>query len=140
MRKLTYFAVFEPDGNGGFGVYFPDLPGCISAGNDLEQAQAMAAEALGLHIYGMEKDGEALPNPSKTPTVDPDTQPGFLVSPITVFPDIAKNEMDNRAVRTNTTIPAWLKDLAEEKGINYSMVLQSALIEVLGVQDHNMRL
>ena len=57
MRKLTYLAVLEPSDDGGFGVYFPDLPGCISYGSDLEEAIANAKEALELHIYGMEKDG-----------------------------------------------------------------------------------
>jgi post-segregation antitoxin (ccd killing protein) len=41
--------------------------------------------------------------------------------------------MDNRAVRTNTTIPAWLKELAEANGINYSQVLTTALMEMLQV-------
>jgi predicted RNase H-like HicB family nuclease len=69
MRKLTYFAVFEP-AKMGYSVYFPDLPGCISYGEDLEDAQKQAAEALGLHIYGMEKDGDEIPVPSKTLQID----------------------------------------------------------------------
>ena len=56
MRKVSYPAVFEPSGEG-YGVYFPDLPGCISYGDSYEDAQRAAAEALGLHLYGMEKDG-----------------------------------------------------------------------------------
>ena len=57
MRKLTYYAVFEPSTGGNYGVYWPDLPGCASMGDDLRHAERMAAEALGLHIYGMELDG-----------------------------------------------------------------------------------
>lgn len=56
-----------------------------------------------------------------------------MVSPITVFPDIVKNELDNRAVKTNLTIPAWLKELAEDQGVNYSKVFQTALMDYLGV-------
>ena len=48
MRKLTYFAVFEPNGQGGYGVYFPDVMGCTSFGEGFSHAQAMAREALGL--------------------------------------------------------------------------------------------
>ena len=52
MRKLTYLAVFEPSDDG-YGVYFPDLPGCITWGDSFLSAEAAAKEALGLHLYGM---------------------------------------------------------------------------------------
>ena len=57
MRKLTYLGVFEPVETG-YSIYFPDILGCVSYGEDFEKAQKQAAEALGLHLYGMEKDGE----------------------------------------------------------------------------------
>ena len=132
MRKLTYFAVFEPTATG-YSVYFPDLPGCISVGSDFEDASRQAADALGLHIYGIEKDGEEVPAPSKNPQLAPDTAPGSIVTPISVFPSIIRNELDNRAVKTNLTIPAWLKEMAEERGVNYSKILQAALIEYLNI-------
>ena len=44
-----------------------------------------------------------------------------------------KNELDNRAVKTNLTIPAWLKEMAEEEGVNYSKLFQAALIDYLGI-------
>ncbi len=130
MRKISYPAVFEP-GASGYAVYFPDLPGCISFGATFEEAQREAADALGLHLYGMEKDGDNIPTPSQTPTVDPDTAPGYLVSLVTVFPDIVKNELDNRRVKTNVTLPTWLKEEAEQQGVNYSRLLEAALIDYL---------
>ena len=72
-------------------------------------AQQQAADALGLHLYGMEKDGDVIPSPSETPQIDPETSAGYLVSPVTVFPDIIRMELDTKAVKTNLTIPAWLK-------------------------------
>lgn len=133
MRKLTYLAVLEP-AETGYSVYFPDLPGCVSYGEDVVSAQKQAAEALGLHIYGMEKDGDKIPAPSKTPQIDPETADGYLVSPVTVFPDLIRNELDNRAVKTNLTIPAWLKEMAEAQGVNYSKIFQSALMDYLGIK------
>ena len=59
MRKITYLAVLEPD-NDGYGVFFPDLPGCVSYGNNLEEAQINAKEALELHVYGLEKESEKI--------------------------------------------------------------------------------
>ena len=68
------------------------------------------------------------------PVIDEETAAGYLVSPITVFPDLVKNEIDNRRVKTNCTIPAWLKELAEQSGINYSQLLECALLDYLGQQ------
>lgn len=130
MRKAAYLAVFEPSGDG-YSVFFPDLPGCISYGASFEEAQREAEDALGLHIYSMEKDGETIPEPSKQPGIDPDTAPGYLVSLVTVFPDMVANELDNRRVKTNVTLPAWLKEAAEERKVNYSKVLEAALVDYL---------
>jgi predicted RNase H-like HicB family nuclease len=138
MRKLTYLAVFEPTGTG-YSVYFPDLPGCTSYGEGFEEAQKEAADALGLHIYGMEKDGDEIPAPSKEPQVDPQTAARYMVSPVTVFPDMVRNELDNRAVKTNLTIPAWLKEMAEAQGVNYSKVFQTALMDYLGIDPASMQ-
>lgn len=133
MRKATYLGVFEPSGSG-YAVYFPDLPGCVSFGSSFEEAQKEAEEALGLHLYGMEKDGDDIPEPSAAPDVDPETASGYLVSPVTVYPDLVRNELDNRRVKTNTTIPAWLKDAAEQRGgVNYSRLLETALLDYLGI-------
>ena len=136
MRKLTYLAVFEPNDKGGYGVYFPDVLGCTSYGEDYEKAQKMAQEALGLHMYEMEKDGDDLPEPTKNPAsleIDPETNGHYIISTITIFPDLVKDRFDNRAVKTNTTLPAWLKELAEEQGINFSQLLQASLKERLGI-------
>lgn len=125
MQKLTYYAVFEPSADGSYGVYWPDLPGCTSFGKTLPQAEAMAVEALGLHIYAMEKDGDELPTMSLPPFAD--MPEGGIIMPVTIFPDIVNNELDNRAVKTNITLPAWLKDWAGAQGINLSQALQATL-------------
>ena len=125
MKKLTYYAVFEPTANGGYGIYWPDLPGCTSFGNDLPHAERMAVEALGLHIYKMEHDGDELPNVTLPPF---DEMPvGGIVMPVSIFPEIVKNDLDNRAVKTNITLPLWLKEWAGTEGINLSQTLQTSL-------------
>lgn len=137
MRKYSYLALFEPNGSGGFGVYFPDLPGCASFGNDYKHALKMAEEGLGLHLYGMEKDGDPIPSPTENPgelSIEPGTSEGYIISVVTIYPDLVKNQLDNRAVKTNITLPAWLKELAEERGVNFSQLLQTTLKEHLGVQ------
>lgn len=129
MRKLTYLAVFETDETPGISVYFPDVHGCVSCGDNFDHAMHMAKEALSLHIYGIEKDGEAAP--LRTDKI-PRTDAGDMVVPVTVFPDIVKDELNNRRVKTTITLPYWLKSVAEEEGVNYSRLLENALKETLG--------
>jgi len=136
MRKSTYLAVLEPS-NDGYGVFFPDIPGCISFGTDIEEAQANAKEALELHVYGMEKSGEELPAASRT--LDAEEVEGCIVSAVTILPDLVKHEMDNRRVKTNVTIPSWLKDLAEANKVNYSKLLESSLLDYLGLKTSGMK-
>jgi predicted RNase H-like HicB family nuclease len=130
MRKLTYLAVFETDEKPGISVFFPDVPGCVSCGDNFDHALQMAKEALALHIYGMEKDGEALPERTdKIPEVGTED----LVVPISIFPDIVKDDMNNRREKTTVTIPHWLKAAAEAEGLNYSRLLEAAIKETLGI-------
>lgn len=63
MSRTAYPAVIE-QGQSDFGVYFPDLPGCVSAGSSIAEAIQNAHEGLALHVAGMVEDGETLPKPS----------------------------------------------------------------------------
>ena len=60
MRQ--YIALIHKDPDSDYGVSFPDLPGCVTAGADLDDARGMAEEALALHLAGMAEDGEAFPS------------------------------------------------------------------------------
>ena len=61
---MEYIAYLHKDRKSDYGVSFPDFPGCITAGNTLEEARRMAVEALTFHIEGITEDGEAIPQPS----------------------------------------------------------------------------
>lgn len=133
LKQVTYQGVFEPTDGSGFSVYFPDLPGCTSYGETLGEAQKNAQDALGLHLYGMEQGGDQIPAPSDMPEVDPETAAGYLVCPITVFPSLVRDELDNRRVKTNVTIPAWVRELALERGLNCSKLLEAAILDMAGI-------
>jgi len=60
----SYIALLRKDPDSDYGVEFPDFPGCVSAGTDVDEARRMAEEALDLHIEGMIADGDRLPEPS----------------------------------------------------------------------------
>lgn len=131
MMNLTYLAVLEPGEEGSYSVYFPDLPGCFSYGDNLTNAQQMAEEAASLHVYGIEQEGEEIPTPSLNLSRE-DTE-GNIVMPITIHPDLYRAKRDNERVKTNITLPAWLKRIAEENKVNYSRLLEVALIDYLNL-------
>ncbi len=59
----TYMGLVHKEIDSDYGVSFPDLPGCITAGRTFEEAREMAAEALALHLEGLAEDGDAIPAP-----------------------------------------------------------------------------
>ena len=73
-----YIALLHKEPKSDYGVSFPDLPGCITAGRTLDEARAMAIEALALHLQGMTEDGSVIPEPSSLEAVmaDPDNHDG----------------------------------------------------------------
>ena len=67
MRQYT--ALIHKDAGSDYGVSFPDLPGCVTAGVDLDDARGMAEEALALHLAGMAEDDEPIREPSSLEAV-----------------------------------------------------------------------
>jgi predicted RNase H-like HicB family nuclease len=134
MAKYIYPAIFDLNEHGGFTITFPDLPGCITEGDDIDESLRMAAEAMALHIYGMERDGDSIPSPSKPANVvmPDDTDPNAFVTMIQARTEPIRDEIQNRSVKKTLTIPKWLNDEAENHGLNFSQELQFALKEKLG--------
>lgn len=129
VKSYTFTAVFTQEADGGYSVRFPQLAGCFTQGDTYEEARAMAADAMSLHLYGMEQDGEAVPAPQLQVAL----AEGELAVPITAWMTPFRDEMENRAIKKNLTIPAWLNDAAEARQVNYSQILQAALKDYLGV-------
>lgn len=111
MPVRHYRAVLEPDGKGGYGVVFPDSPGCVSVGADAEAALHQAAEALALHIEGLLEDEATLPAPSAPDAPLPDwltDEPGTerwarVLVPVTVPARLAASTSHWRKACS----PAW---------------------------------
>jgi predicted RNase H-like HicB family nuclease len=129
-NRYVYPAVFtfDPDG---VSVEFPDLPGCLTCGSDVYEAAQMAREALALHLYGMEEDGDPIPDPSPPAHIKAGTNQAIMLVEAWMPP--VRSEIQNRAVKKTLTIPKWLNDLAESRKVNFSQVLQEALKQRLGV-------
>lgn len=98
MRQ--YIALIHKDADSDFGVSFPDLPGCVTAGATLDEARDMADEALALHLEGLAEDGIAIPEPSSLETMMAETQNRDGVAILLAAPQQAI-----KAVRINVTLP-----------------------------------
>ena len=126
MNKLFYPAVFHKAEEGGFWVEFPDIPECLTQGDDMQQAYEMAVEALGLSLTTLEAAGETLPVMSAPDKIQ--VQDGFLV--VIEFDMMEyRRKHCSRAVKKTLSIPEWLNEAATRAGINFSQVLQEALME-----------
>lgn len=130
MNRLFYPAIFHEAEEGGFWVTFPDIPECMTQGDNMQQAYEMAVDALGLSLTTMEEAGEEIPKASTLDKVDPED--GVLI--IVEF-DMAEYRRRNssRAVKKTLSIPEWLNEAAMRENINFSQALQEALMVKLGV-------
>ena len=63
MAKYKYTIVVEK-GTDNYSAYVPDLPGCVAAGDTVEETEALLREAIELHLEGMIEDGIPIPQPS----------------------------------------------------------------------------
>ncbi len=122
---MNYIGLIHKDANSDYGVSFPDFPGVVTAGKDLDDARAMAEEALTLHIDGLLEDGEAVPEASSLEEVmaDPGNKDGVAIL-VAVKTDAAK------CVRVNVTLPedvlAQIDKFAKERGLSRSGFLAQA--------------
>lgn len=122
---LTYEEGYE------IAVTFPDLPGCATSGETERDAVSAGREALGLHLFGMEEDGEAIPSPSLAKDIE--LEDGEVIAMIDVFMPSIRLSQKNRAVNRTVTLPAWLNAKAIECGINFSQLLQDAIKKEIGI-------
>lgn len=122
----AYPAVFHFESNG-YWVEFPDLPGCSSEGDSVAEAVAEASAALGAHLCSLMDRGQPVPEPSEV-YAHQAAAPDFVS---VVAADPVAFQTRTRAVKKTLTIPEWLNDAAEKQHINFSSVLQQALIAQL---------
>ncbi|RIK97826.1 MAG: CopG family transcriptional regulator [Proteobacteria bacterium] len=128
MRQ--YIALIHKDADSDYGVSFPDLPGCVTAGATLDEARDMAVEALALHLEGMAEDGKAVPEPSSLEEImsDPVNREGVAVLVPAPTPIV-------KSVRINVTLPADVLEQidrhAESEGFTRSGFLAHAAKKML---------
>ena len=130
--KYTYTAVFTPTEDGTeFYARVPDLPGCVTTGDNIEDALDQITDAAsGWLVVAEDQNLDIAP---ATPQADIPHKNGDILSLICVDTIAYRALTDTRAVRKNVSLPAWMADLADKRGINCSQVLQDGLKARLSV-------
>lgn len=128
-QKLFYPAIFHKAEEGGFWISFPDLPECLTEGDNMQQAYEMAVDALGLCLISREEEKEEIPTPTSPEYITLENN-SFLV--VIEFDMLSyKKRTNSKAIKKTLSIPEWLNEEAIAKNINFSQVLQEALMERL---------
>jgi predicted RNase H-like HicB family nuclease len=131
---LQYIGLIHKDPGSDYGVSFPDLPGLITVGKDLDDARTMAEEALAFHIEGLVEDGEAIPEASSLEAImaDPENRDGVAIL-------VAVNTDAQKTVRVNITLPAdvlaQIDKFAESHGYTRSGFLAQAAKRAIEEED-----
>ena len=133
MAKYIYPAIFTPEEDGGFSIHFPDLEGCYTCGDDLSDSMEMAKDALALVLYGYETDKKEIPTPSPLSAFH--TENGAFVNYVACDTLVYRKMYNNKAIKKTLTIPEWLNEEAVALGVNFSHVLQKALMEITGFSE-----
>jgi len=133
MLKETYnYIAVIHYADDGISISFPDLPGCFSCADGDDDVFSMAQEAMGLHLWSMEQDGDKIPVPSTLSNIKLEENEVAIM--INVFMPTIRNKINNKVVKKTLTIPQWINVEAEHAGVNFSQLLQKALKEYLGIE------
>lgn len=132
MAKYAYPAIFTPEEDGGYSVLFPDLEGCFTCGEDMADAIFMAEDALALVLYGYEHDLREIPLPSKRDDIV--LSAGSFVNFISCDTIEYAKRFNSKSVKKTLSIPEWLNEAAISMNINFSQVLQEALLQKIGAK------
>ena len=127
MAIIYFPAIVETGDEAGFGVFFPDLPGLTSAGDNEQEAARNAEEALGAHLELMIEEGLDIPEPSALDRIehDPEVREAARILVRAVVPS-------ERVLRVNVTLPEDLVQRIDERTNNRSRFLAEAAEKLLG--------
>ena len=108
-------------------VEFPDLDGCYTFGETLEKAYEMAEDVLNLTLWDLEEEKAEVPVPTNLKDIkcDENSFASFVIADTLTY----RKLHDTKAVKKTLSIPEWLNEAAIRENINFSQVLQEALME-----------
>ena len=126
---MHYLAFIHTDDAPGFGVSFPDFPGCVTQGDTLDDALRLAREALALHVAGMRTDGETVPTPRMPREIAADPalagwRDGATLACVPLISDRGSPKRIN--ISLDPGLLEAIDDAAKSRGMNRSAFLASA--------------
>lgn len=130
MNKYIYPAIFITEEEG-YSVIFPDLEGCHTQGETLEEALDMAKDALSLYIFDKVEDKKEIPKASNPKEIKTDENSFISIIEFSLLE--YQKKYDSKAVKKTLSIPNWLNIRAEEAHINFSQLLQKAIKKELHI-------
>lgn len=130
MKKIYFYpAIFQVEEDG-YSVFVPDIPGCMTQGDTMEEALAMVQEAIGLMLEDVAPADYPAASLPQDLVLEKD-QFALMVP----FDKLAYDKKYNaKAVKKTLSVPTWLDTLATEHNVNFSNILQNALMHELGVR------
>lgn len=131
MQKMFFPAVFQKE-EVGFSVRFPDLDGCFTQGETMDECYKMAIDALGLTLSYYVDNKIKIPKASGPQDISLVENQFVVVVEFDLLSYLKKT--NTKAIKKTLTIPEWLNNAALDHNINFSQVLQDALKAQLHLQ------
>lgn len=133
MNSIFYYpAVFQKE-EVGYSVWVPDIQGCVSQGDTFDEAMEYIKDAIGICIDLIVQNGNVPPKATEPNGIE--LEPDQFVAVVSFDFDEYQKKHGEKSVKKTLTLPAWLNTLSERKNINFSQVLQNALIHELQIAD-----
>ncbi len=118
-------------------VLWPDLLGCTTTGATEDEALEHGREAMSLHLWGMEVDGDEIPAPTPLHRLDlgeyVEEGEKIVAVLVEVWMPSFRERMETKAVNRTVTLPGWLDSQAKRAALNYSQILQDGIMERLKI-------
>lgn len=129
--KYVFPAIFVED-EGSIAVEFPDLKNCFTQGENMVDALEMASDVLSAKLVFMEDNRETIPAP--TPIDQLSIEHGEYSTLVMADTLAYRKANSTKSVKKTLTIPSWLNEAAEKQSVNFSQVLQEALLNIIGIK------
>ena len=134
---MRYPVVIHKDSNSDYGVTVPDVSGCFSAGQTVDEALQEVTEAIECHLEGLLMDGESIPVPHSIEYYQNNSEyAGGIWAVVTI--DLAK--LSGKTTRVNITLPERVLNLmdkfAAENGETRSGLIVQAAIEYIAAHEN----
>lgn len=130
--KYMYYAIFNINDDC-IDISFPDLKGCFTFGENLEDALKMSKEALEGYLLTLEDEKMTIPKASNFHDLLNNLKDNEQLQLIQVDTDFLRRVEENKSVNKMVTLPKWLVELGKERKLNFSQVLQTALKKELNL-------